>query len=226
LHPQLVAAVMDWGPMSEVAEYLICAGGRRIRPLITLAMCEALRGRWQQAMPAAVAVELIHTASLLHDDILDGSRRRRSQVAAHRKFGTNLALLTGDMLCFAAVKAVQALPGLTGPLNAACVSMCLGQVTEDPVESARLKTGSLFRVSAQLGALVSGASEQLVSAAGNYGEQLGTVYQLRDDELDGETNASARHFAEESSMQLEHLPDSCAKELLLQLVEFAWRRDR
>ncbi len=224
IEPALLAAVPDCGPLTEVALYMIAAGGRRIRPLVALAVCGALGGKTPDATPGAVAAELVHTASLIHDDILDRSTERRGRQAAHLRFGTNLALLTGDMLYFAAVEAAQALCGAVSVLNAACNGMCLGEVTKERIESARLKSGALFRAAAEIGALAAGVSQQRVRSAGDFGEKLGTAYQLRDDELDGEQNASPLRFADEARSELAALPASSAKELLVQLTRFAWRR--
>jgi len=226
LEPALLAALPDCRLLTEVAQYLIRAGGRRVRPLVTLAMCDALNGVLSNALQAAAAVELIHTASLIHDDILDGSDERRGQPAAHLKFGTNLALLTGDMLIFAAFDAAQPLDGAVSILNAACRSMCLGEVTEDRVASARLKGGALLGAAAELGALAAGAPGKTLRSAGQYGEKLGTAYQLRDNQLDEEQGSSPRRFADDASSELAHLPASCAKDLLVQLTRFAWQRTR
>jgi len=222
----LRAAASECGRFAEVAHYVIAAGGRRIRPLVTLATCDALAGKWPDAAQAAVAVELIHTASLIHDDILDGSQERRGQSAAHVKFGTNLALLTGDMLVFAALRSAQAFPGAAKALTAACCSMCLGEAVMDPIESARLKTGALFRAAAEVGALAAGAPQERITVIGQYGELLGTAYQLRDDELDAQRNVSPRRYADEALLRLAGLPGSSAKDLLVQLARFAWQRPK
>jgi len=220
----LRAAASECGGLTEIARYVIAGGGRRVRPLVTLATCDALAGRWANAAQGAVAVELIHTASLIHDDIIDRSEVRRGQATAHLRFGTNLALLSGDMLVFTALETAHALSGAVKVLTAACCSMCLGEVTTDRVESGRLKTGALFRAAAEVGALGAGASEDQIRLFGHYGESLGTAYQLRDDELDGDGCVSPRRFADEAHADLADLPASCAKELLVQLTRFAWER--
>jgi len=214
------------GPLSEVACYVIAAGGRRIRPLVTLAMCEALGGNCARARGLAVAVELVHTASLIHDDILDGSEQRRGLRAAHLHFNTKLAVLTGDMLCFTALTGASALPGAADVLAAACRAMCIGEVTEDPLDSARLKTGALFRAAAELGAMAAAATDDLLRSAGRYGEKLGTAFQLRDDQLDGDANAPPDAYAKEARAAIAHVPDSPAKKLLVQLTRFACQRSR
>jgi len=224
LEGALWAAVPECGPLTEAAQYLISAGGRRMRPLVTLAACQVLGGEPRRALPLAVAVELVHTASLLHDDILDGSPERRGRPAVHVKFGRETALLAGDMLYFAAMSAAEPFPGAVGVLNAACRDMCLGEVTEQQVEAARLKGGSLFRAAAQLGALGAGADERSFRAAGRYGELLGTAYQLRDDVLDGEGVADGQDLVQRACWEIRTWPDSPAKTLLQRLAEFAWRR--
>ena len=221
---ELRASIPECGRLSEVAHVVICAGGRRIRPLTTLGMCDVLEGTWLDAVPLAVAVELVHTASLIHDDILDGSRERRGQVAAHIEFGMQTALLAGDMLYFAAIEAAKPYPRATGILNAACRAMCLGEITEACLESARLKSGSLFRAAAELGALAAEAEGEAFAIAGSYGEKVGTAFQLRDDELDAGRAGYGEHLVDEACEQIARLPQSTAKQLLIQLARFAWRR--
>jgi len=221
---ELRAFVPECGSLSRIARSIIVAGGRRIRPLTTLAMCDALEGTWPDAIVLAVAVELVHTASLIHDDIMDGSRQRRGQAAAHIRFGMGMALLAGDMLYFAAIEAAESHPQATGILNTACRAMCLGEVTKTPLESARLKSGSLFRAAAQLGALAAGAEGEAFATAGRYGEKVGTAFQLRDDELDMGRTAHGERLVDEACEQIAALPASDAKQLLVQLARFAWRR--
>jgi len=187
-------------------------------------MCDVLGGRWRDALSLASAVELIHTASLIHDDILDGSQERRGKPAAHIKFGKQMALLAGDMLYFAAVEAADSWPGAVKILNLACRSMCLGEVTRARVEADRLKGGSLFRAAAELGALPAHADPALFKMAGEFGEKLGTAYQLRDDVLDGEATVQGDDLASQACKEISRLPASAAKELLVQLAWFACRR--
>jgi len=222
----LQVAVPECGPLTEAAQYLLRAGGRRIRPLATLGMCDALGGRWPDAIEGAVAVELIHTASLIHDDILDHSDVRRGQPALHKRFGMNVAVLTGDMLSFAALHRVAALPPAQRLLAEACLSMCRGEVMRDHVESARLKSGVLFRTAAEMGAMAARAEGRLRALARRFGEALGTAYQLRDDELDQEGDIPPEPFARQACSALDALPDSPARRLLEGLVRFAWQRSK
>ena len=224
LERELRASIPECGHLSQVAHAVISAGGRRMRPLTTLAMCDALRGPWSDAIPLAVAVELVHTASLIHDDILDGSRQRRGQPAAHIRFGVKMAILAGDMLYFGAIEAAKPYPQAIGILNVACKALCLGEITEAHLESARLKGGSLFRAAAELGALAAGAEGEAFATAGRYGEKVGTAFQLRDDELDAGRAAHGEHLVDEACEQISDLPASAAKQLLIQLAQFAWRR--
>jgi len=224
LKPHLLTSVSGRG--SEVARHTLSAGGRRLRAMVVLAMCEALGGRLEAALPGAVAIELVHTASLRHDDILDGSHVRRGREAAHAKFGMGLALLTGDMLCFTAVATAISHPRYVEIVNAACLSMCLGEVTENEIEAARLKSGSLFRAAAELGATAAEAPAETLAAAGRYGEQVGTVYQLRDNEIDDPENGFADCSLNGAEKLLEYLSEGTAKRLLLRLAEFAWRRSK
>ena len=224
LEEELFAAVPESDRVGEATQHVLRAGGRRMRPLVTMAWAEAVGGRWQRALASAAAVELVHSASLIHDDIIDGSGERRGSMAAHRKFGSHIGVLAGDRLYFTAMAIATEIPGAVGILNAACIAMCTGAALGDGVEPARLKSGSLFSAAAELGALAGGADAARVGAARTYGEQVGIAYQLRDDNLDEGSDDDGEPFVRAALQQLVTLPEAPSRKLLEHLAGFAWQR--
>jgi len=179
------------------SRHLVQAGGKRLRPLLTLLAAELGDPGRPEVVEAAVVVELIHLASLYHDDVIDAAPLRRGAASAHEAYGNSVAILTGDLL-FA--KASQVVAGL-GPeavfIQAETfVRLCAGQIREsvapgagvDPVEYhlgvLADKTGSLIATSARLGALVAGCPAPVVEALMGYGEAVGVAFQLADDLID------------------------------------------
>lgn len=192
----------------EAMAYSVLNGGKRIRPLFVLLTCEALGQESQRALPAACALELIHSYSLIHDDLpaLDNDDWRRGQPSNHVRFGEALAILSGDALSAYAFEILSA-PGIlpaeiqlrvlheiaraSGPLG-----MCAGQVLDMFGEIAdheklaaiaqiyRLKTGCLIRAAVRSGAWIGGATERQMEALTCYAEALGLAFQIQDDILD------------------------------------------
>ncbi len=226
VEPELLAQVARCGELADPARCLIVAGGRRIRPLIVLGACDALGGDWRSATGQAAAVEFIHTASLIHDDIIDRSPTRRGVATVHESAGMRTALLTGDALCFLAIELSASAQGVPAVLAQACREMCLGEAMEDGLEAAEKKTASLFRAAAEIGALVASAAPSEVASLRQYGHLLGMAYQLRDDQLDGEGDADPSPYAQAARAALDGLPPSPARELLRDLAVFAARRAR
>ena len=190
----------------EAMRYSLLAGGKRIRPILVLEFCRICGGDWQKALPFAAAIEMIHTYSLIHDDLpcMDNDDYRRGKLTNHKVFGEAQAVLAGDALLTAAfdtaasaeaepgviVKVVQILAGAAGEKG-----MVGGQVldidgehkqlTEDQVHTIhRLKTGALISAACRMGAAAGGASDVQMSAAKDYAEAIGLAFQIRDDMLD------------------------------------------
>lgn len=185
-------------------ELALLSGGHRIRPILTLAWCEASGGRAEDALPMAVAVELVHTMSLIHDDLpcMDGAVERRGLPALHTAHGEAVAVLTGDILLSAAfgviagsnLPAEQKSRAVTSLSNAAA-AMAEAQVWEAigyPAELDALlhihagKAGALMEAACALGAMVADASGSQENAATRYGMGLGVAYQIMDDLRDGD----------------------------------------
>jgi geranylgeranyl diphosphate synthase type I len=224
VEPELLTQVSRCGQLGEPARHLILAGGRRIRPLVLLGACDALGGNWTEAVQQAVAVEFIHTASLIHDDIIDHSPTRRGVATVHESMGMRTALLAGDALCFLAVELSAAAPGVPVILAQACREMCLGEAMGEGLEAAEKKTASLFRAAAEIGALMACAAPAEVADLRQYGHMLGMAFQLRDDQLDGEGTADPMLYAQLARTSVDGLPAGSPRGLLRDLATFAARR--
>lgn len=186
-----------------LAEHIVAAGGKRLRPLITVAAARAALGKdgdgeIDNPLKLAAAVEFIHTATLLHDDVVDGSERRRGKVAAHLIWGSATSVLVGDFL-FArafelmvetgAMRALGILARASGVIAQGEVlqltrahDLNLDQETYLRIISA--KTAELFAAAAEAGAVGAGGDEKAVAALRAYGLNLGLAFQLADDALD------------------------------------------
>ena len=184
--------------LSTAGELLIGAGGKRLRPTVLLLAYRASGGQdIRQAVPLATAVELLHTASLVHDDINDQSEVRRGQATVNARWGNSLALLVGD---FVFVRLLTLLaecgPRAIRILGDCCTSIVEGETLQmlhrgnwhmDEslyLEIVHKKTASLFSACGQLGAVVAAATEEQIAALSTYGENLGVAFQIQDDTLD------------------------------------------
>jgi geranylgeranyl diphosphate synthase type II len=198
--------------ISRAVRYSLFAGGKRLRPVMVLGAAEAVGGELADALPAAAAFEMMHTYSLIHDDLpsMDDDTLRRGRPTSHVVFGEAIAILAGDALqthAFAVlsdplppcrVPADRRLRAVAELAQAAGVSgMVGGQVFDlesegKPVDAATLeqihrrKTGALIRTAARVGAIVSGAREEEIERLTRYGEEAGLAFQIVDDILDAE----------------------------------------
>ncbi len=190
--------------VNQIAEYIISAGGKRIRPVLVLLMANAHDYRGTHHHDLAAVVEFIHTATLLHDDVVDESSMRRGRETANAMFGNAASVLVGDfvysrafqiMVSVGSMRVMQILADATNVIAEGEVLQLLNMhdpdVTEDRyLQVIRSKTAKLFEAAAQLGALIAGASDEAIDAAAEYGRSLGTAFQLIDDVLDYSGNAS------------------------------------
>lgn len=190
----------------DAMRYSLLAGGKRIRPVLVLEFCRVCGGQWENALPFAAAIEMVHTYSLIHDDLpcMDNDDYRRGRLTNHKVFGEAGAVLAGDALLTAAfstaafadapadivVKVLQILSEAAGENG-----MVGGQILDINGENAvleeddvytihRLKTGALISAACRMGAVAAGASEEQLEAARIYAEALGLAFQIRDDMLD------------------------------------------
>ena len=180
--------------------YLLELGGKRMRPVLALLAGEA-EGNRQAAEPVAVAVELFHNFTLMHDDIMDEAPLRRGRPTVHARWDTSAAILSGDAMYTLAVTALaeapaDRLPGLLARFNQTALEVCVGQqadlafagkkgvTVEDYCEMIRLKTSVLVAASCAMGAEAAGASPERVRRWYRFGERVGLAFQLQDDLLD------------------------------------------
>ncbi len=194
-------------PLFDAIAYSLLAGGKRLRPIFAFDFCRMAGGDWKNAAPFAAAVEMIHTYSLIHDDLpcMDNDDFRRGRPTNHKVFGEGMAVLAGDaLLTDAFVMASTAkLPnpadmadaiGILGDC-AGSLGMVGGQVldimseqrelTEDEVIAIQSrKTGALINAACVLGVMAAGGTEEQIAAAGRFAGALGLAFQIRDDMLD------------------------------------------
>jgi octaprenyl-diphosphate synthase len=190
--------------VNQIAEYIISAGGKRIRPVLVLLVANAYGYRGTHHHELAAVVEFIHTATLLHDDVVDESALRRGRQTANALFGNAASVLVGDfvysrafqiMVSINNMRVMQILADATNVIAEGEVLQLLNMHDPDVTEPRylqviRSKTAKLFEAAAQLGALIAGASEPEIEAAAEYGRSLGTAFQLIDDVLDYSGNAA------------------------------------
>jgi len=182
----------------QVAEYIISAGGKRLRPALHLASCAAVGYRSPARFELAAVLEFIHTATLLHDDVVDESALRRGRQTANAAFGSAASVLVGDFLYSRAFQMMVRLDNMRvmEVLAEATNTIAEGEVLQlmnvhDPaVDEARYlevihrKTAKLFEAAARLAAVLAGLPQAVESGLANYGMHLGTAFQLIDDVLD------------------------------------------
>jgi len=190
--------------VNQIAEYIISAGGKRIRPMLVLLTANAFGYRGAHHHDLAAVVEFIHTATLLHDDVVDESSMRRGRETANAMFGNAASVLVGDfvysrafqiMVAVQNMRVMQILADATNVIAEGEVLQLLNMHDPDVTEERylqviRSKTAKLFEAAAELGALIAGAPETDIAAAAEYGRSLGTAFQLIDDVLDYSGNAS------------------------------------
>jgi len=190
--------------------YSVFAGGKRIRPILMIASCEAVGGTAEAALPAACAIEMLHTYSLIHDDLpsMDDDDFRRGRPTNHKVFGEATAILAGDALlteAFLLLSSPEVLPDVTAEIRrelihilsraAGSLGMVGGQVVDMESEGKTIdfptleyihthKTGALILAAVQMGALIGGADKAAMTALTRFGEVAGLAFQIADDILD------------------------------------------
>ena len=191
--------------VNQIADYIISAGGKRIRPVLVLLMANAWGIRNDHHHQLAAVIEFIHTATLLHDDVVDESSLRRGRETANALFGNAASVLVGDfvysrafqmMVAIDDMRVMRILADATNVIAEGEVLQLLNMHDPDVNEARylqviRSKTAKLFEAAAQIGALVAGADDAAVAAAADYGRSVGTAFQLVDDVLDYSGNAVA-----------------------------------
>ena len=184
--------------VSQVSQYIIAAGGKRLRPALLLLMCGALGYSGEQRLNMAAVVEFIHTATLLHDDVVDESTLRRGRMTANEAFGNPASVLVGDFLYSRAfqmmvdagdMRIMQTLAEATNVIAEGEVLQLMNMHDASLSENGyllviRSKTAKLFEASARLAALLARSSPAVEKNCADYGQALGTAFQVIDDVLD------------------------------------------
>ena len=193
----------DVALINQISHYIVNAGGKRIRPRLVLMFSEALGFAGTERFELAAAVEFIHTATLLHDDVVDESSMRRGRQTANAMFGNAASVLVGDFLysrafqMMVSVNRMHVLEVLADATNVIAEGEVMQLMNmhdpdlsvEDYLRVIRYKTAKLFEASARLGAVLADAGHAVEEACADYGRSLGTAFQLVDDLLDYEGDA-------------------------------------
>lgn len=182
-------------------KYALESGGKRLRPTLLLATVDALNGNLEKAVPQALAVEVFHNFTLLHDDVMDNADTRRGRPTVHRRWDENTAILSGDAMLTLSTQLVaqcddNILPKILKTFNQTAMDVYKGQQLdmdfehrnnvshEEYIEMIRLKTSVLLGGSCAIGAICAGANNETTKAFYEYGVALGLAFQLKDDLLD------------------------------------------
>lgn len=200
---RLKQALIEEKPVGlyEPIRYILFAGGKRIRPIILLLSCESLGGDYKDAINAALAVEIFHNFTLVHDDIMDNADLRRGLLTIHKRWGINTAILSGDAMFAIAYKFLSSIKSarideIFNSFTQAAIEVCEGQALDleletsfdvsidDYIKMISKKTASLIKNSARIGALIANGSNEQILALENYGFNLGLAFQFMDDLLD------------------------------------------
>ena len=202
---QNAIAQLDWKRepygLYEPIEYILNLGGKRIRPMLAVLASQIFNGNKEDVIPAALALEVFHNFTLLHDDVMDKADMRRGHPTVHTKWNENTAILSGDQMMIEAYKQLALLPDDKLPqvlrwFNEMATAICEGQQYDIDFESSTTvaisdylmmiekKTALLLAYSLRIGAYIAGASEQEQEALFQYGRHIGIAFQIQDDVLD------------------------------------------
>jgi octaprenyl-diphosphate synthase len=190
--------------VNQIAEYIVGSGGKRLRPLLVVVVARACGYRGALHSDAAAIIEFIHTATLLHDDVVDGSTLRRGRDTANEVWGNEASVLVGDyvysrsfemMVSLESMRIMAVMASATNKIAEGEVLQLLNANDPDTTEERYFeviyrKTAKLFEAGAQIAALLAGASPAIEAAMAAYGRHLGTAFQLVDDVLDYQSNSA------------------------------------
>ena len=185
----------------EPIKYTLQLGGKRIRPVLTLMACDMFGGDYKKALNQAIAIEMFHNFTLIHDDIMDNAPIRRGKETVYKKWSSNIAILSGDTLFAYAYQYAQKadkeiLGDILSVFNQTAIEVCEGQQydlnfetrddvsVEEYIEMIRLKTAVLFSASLKIGSIIGGAKKEEADKLYNFALNIGLGFQLKDDLLD------------------------------------------
>lgn len=199
-------STIDPSTLCEASDHLIKAGGKKLRPVLVVLSSESVGGRAQDALKTAVSMELIHTFSLIHDDIMDKDEMRRGKPSVHKLWGEPMAILAGDTLFSKAFEIVletdttnidpkRVVEALKTVVDS-CIKICEGQALdisfegqldvkeEEYMTMIYKKTAALIAAATKAGAIIGGGNDEQVEALSEYGRLIGLAFQIQDDYLD------------------------------------------
>lgn len=229
--------------LKEILSFIHRRDGKMMRPMMLL-LCAKLFGNTDLvAVRAAVAYEFFHTASLVHDDVVDDSDERRGQASVNKLFNNKRAVLAGDYILSNCLEqlSLTGIPRLVNILSVAAKSLangellqlsCEGNASEaDYIEIIRNKTAALFTACAQSGAVLGGASEEDIEKMRVFGDAVGICFQIKDDLLDEEIDPQRAQvllddYLSLAKLQLDTFPDSEIKQSLLAYVDYVVEREK
>jgi geranylgeranyl diphosphate synthase, type II len=185
----------------DPVKYIMANGGKRIRPLLLMLSCEAFGGNADEAVDAAIAIEILHNFTLVHDDIMDNAPTRRGKVTIHKKWDVNTAILVGDELIGLSYRSLlrtktERISEVVKTFTDGVIEVCEGQALDKEFEikqdvsindyylMIRKKTAELLKTAATMGAIIGKADENSISALREYAENIGLAFQIHDDLLD------------------------------------------
>lgn len=229
-------ANLDWSRkpngLYEPIAYTMAAGGKRVRPQLAMIACELFGGNVEEVAPAAMALEVFHNFTLLHDDVMDHAEVRRGRPTVHVKWNANTAILSGDQMLIEAYKLLSNVPARVLPqvlqlFNKMATEICEGQQydvdfeQQDQVEITdylmmiRLKTAVLLATALQMGSMIAGAGIEHQHALYEFGIHIGLAFQIQDDILDvwgnpatfgkaigGDISCNKKTFVQLTAMQM------------------------
>ena len=185
----------------EPIRYVLALKAKRLRPILLILSCEAVGGKFKDCIDAALAIEMLHSFTLVHDDIMDGDTYRRGYPTIHNKWDSNVAILAGDALIALAYQALQRTASshmrlITKIFSQGIIEVCEGQSldkdfesikevsTRDYINMVEKKTGSLMSISTQIGGILGNGTNAQTHALTSYGDRVGIAFQIQDDLLD------------------------------------------
>ena len=243
--------------VNRIISHLFNVPGKRLRPALVLLSAKAVnelqKSDIKQFVKLATAIELIHSASLIHDDVIDESKYRRHQLTLNKQFGNHIAVLVGDILYsqfFSVLTSIKTknhklYERLSQIFCDITKKMCFGEIFEYKIKKSRInpsfkeylevienKTASLFSVSCQSGGMVNGADEKISTALANYGLYFGLSFQIVDDYMDGDSifNSDismiekAKEYAERAKGEIKVLKERPIKKIFFNLCDYVTER--
>lgn len=195
-HLEAWVSALPQGGLYAPMAYLMALPAKRVRPALVLMGCELFGGRTEDALDAALGIELFHNFTLMHDDIMDAAPLRRGQPTVHEKWNVNTAILSGDAMMVKSYQLMAKRPDVAAIFSRYALEVCEGQQldmefeerndvgADEYMDMIRLKTAVLLACSLRVGAAIAGASTADSEHIGAFGEHIGLAFQLRDDLLD------------------------------------------